>query len=178
MQCLGGAGGGCPMCHTTWADRPRSAPQERSPFGEAEALVPQGLSLFQRDCANSNPGVPLRDELGPNLRGALCTLIVVTSCRLPRQCLKSRGEACLPASYAQQLAPTPPCLRICLDECSGAWILQHAAAFRGSGSVPDPGLRAMHRGNKTGEHCPPSSQSRLILFRVGHRSHPGQLRNG
>lgn len=122
QQCLGGTGGGSPVCHATWADRPRSEPQEAVLFGEAEALVPQGLSLFQRDCANSNPGVSLQDELGPNLHGALCTLTVVTSCQLPQQCLKSRGEACLPASYTQQLAPTPPCLHICLDEGSRAWI--------------------------------------------------------
>lgn len=104
------------MCHTTWKDRPCSAP-----FGEAEALAPQGLSLLQRDCANLNPGVSLRDELGPNLRSALCTLIAVTSCRVPRQCLKSRGEGCLPASYTRQPAPTPACLRISLDEGSRGW---------------------------------------------------------
>uniref|UniRef100_A0A8C4U3E4 Phospholipase A2 group XIIB n=1 Tax=Falco tinnunculus TaxID=100819 RepID=A0A8C4U3E4_FALTI len=129
MQCLSGAGGGCPVCHTTRADRPCSAPRGAVSFGEAEALVPQRLSLFQRDCANSHTGVSPQDELGLNLHGALCTLIVVTSCQLPRQCLKSRGEGCIPASYAQQLIPTPPCLHICLPG-QGLWGLDPDRSMR------------------------------------------------
>lgn len=68
----------------------------------------QGPSRFQRHCANATPSVSPRAGPAPNLHGALCTLIAVTSSRLPPQWLKSRAEGRSPASDAAQLTPLLP----------------------------------------------------------------------
>lgn len=115
--CRASAGQAEALC---WAQTPRH-PREHplwggcSPGAAGAEPVPVGLCKLKPRFLCGMNSVQISTS-------ALCTLIVVTSCRLPRRCLKSRGEGCLPASYAHQLAPTPPCLHICLDEGSGAWI--------------------------------------------------------